>query len=248
MVLGLAVTESPNMSTAERIIPPLQAGQRLTVREFLRRWEAMPDLKFAELIDGVVYMPSPLTSDHGRKDLRVSGWLAAYIAATPGCDAGCQATWLMLKSAPQPDSYLWILPEFGGQSKIEGNYHFGAPELAAEVCLSSAAYDLGVKKALYERAKVREYVAILVQEQQIRWHRLVKGEYQLCRPTRGVFRSKVFPGLWLDRPAVLLGDMARLLQTLQRGLESPAHAAFVKNLAGRAGSGPLHRSNGGGGA
>lgn len=222
------------MSTAERIIPPLRAGQRLTVKEFLRRWEAMPDLKFAELIDGMVYMPSPLTSDHGRKDFRIVGWLAAYIAATPGCDGGCQATWLMLQSAPQPDSYLWILPEYGGQSRIEGNYHIGAPELAAEVCVSSEAYDLGVKKALYQRAGVREYVAILVQEEQIRWHRLVKGQYQLCRPTRqGVFRSRVFPGLWLDGPAVLQGNMARLLQTLQRGLESAGHAAFVKELAGR---------------
>jgi Uma2 family endonuclease len=222
------------MATAERIIPPLRAGQRLTVREFLRRWEAMPDVKFAELIDGVVYMPSPLTSGHGRTDIRIAGWLATYIAFTPGCDAGIQTTWLMLQSAPQPDSYLWVLPEYGGQSRIEGNFHIGAPELAAEICLSSEAYDLGVKKALYQRAGVQEYVAILVQEEQIRWHRLVKGKYQLGRPTRlGVFQSKVFLGLWLDGPAVWQGDMARLLQTLQRGLASDEHAAFVKKLAGR---------------
>jgi Uma2 family endonuclease len=236
------------MSTAPRAIPVLRPGQRLTVKEFLRRWEAMPEVKFAELIDGVVYMPSPLTSDHGRKDIRVAAWLGTYIAFTPGCDAGIQATWLMLQSAPQPDSYLWILPEYGGQSKIEENYHVGAPELAVEVCLSSEAYDLGVKKDLYRRAGVLEYVAILVQEGQVRWHRLVKGQYQLTRPARqGVFQSRVFPGLWLNGPALWQSDMARLLQTLQRGLESPAHAAFVKKLAGRAGSGPRHPSNGGGG-
>ncbi len=222
------------MSTAERIIPPLRAGQRLTVKEFLRRWEAMPEVKFAELIDGVVYMPSPLTSDHGRTDIRIATWLGTYIAFTPGCDAGIQATWLMLQSAPQPDSYLWVLAEYGGQSRIEGNYHIGAPELAAEICLSSEAYDLGVKKDLYQRAGVREYVAILVEEEQIRWHRLVKGQYQLCRPTQqGIFRSRVFPGLWLDSAAVWQGDMARLLQTLRRGLESAEHAAFVKKLASR---------------
>jgi len=96
----------------------------------------------------------------------------------------------MLQSAPQPDSYLWILPEYGGQSRIEGNYHIGAPELAAEICVSSEAYDLGVKKALYQRAGVREYVAILVKEEQIRWHRLVKGQSQLCRSTpQGIFQS-----------------------------------------------------------
>jgi hypothetical protein len=156
------------------------------------------------------------------------------MAVTPCCDGGCQATWLMLQSAPQPDSYLWVLPEYGGQSRIERNDHIGAPELAAEICVPNEAYDLGVKKALYQRAGVRVYVAILVQEEQILWHLLVKGRYQLCRPTRqGVYQSKVFPGLWLDGPAVLQGDMARLFQALQSGLESAQHPAFVKKLAGR---------------
>jgi Putative restriction endonuclease len=222
------------MSTAERVIQPLRAGQRLTVDEFLRRWEAMPDLKFAELIDGVVYMPSPQTSDHGRAEFRVDGWLAVYVAHTPGCDGGSQSTWLMLRSAPQPDSYLWVRPEYGGQSTIQGKYHAGAPELAAEICVTSASYDLGVKKALYQRAGVREYVAILMEEQEIRWHRLVKGEYQLCRPTsKGVFRSRVFPGLWLDGPALWKYDLARVLRTLERGLRSAEHAAFVEKLAAR---------------
>jgi hypothetical protein len=40
-------------------IPPLRDGDRLTRDEFLRRWDAMPDVKWTELIDGVVHMPSP---------------------------------------------------------------------------------------------------------------------------------------------------------------------------------------------
>ncbi len=206
----------------------------MTVREFLRRWESMPDVKFAELIDGVVYMPSPQTSDHGRTEIRVGTWLGIYIANTPGCDAGSQSTWLMLQSAPQPDTYLWIQPGYGGQSRTRGKYHLGAPELAAEICFSSDAYDLGVKKALYQRAGVQEYIAILVEEEEIRWHRLVKGEYRLCRPaSKGVFRSTVFPGLWLDGPALWKYDVIRLLHTLERGLQSAEHAAFMKELAAR---------------
>jgi Uma2 family endonuclease len=100
------------MSTVERPVEPLRAGQRLTRKEFLRRWEAMPELKFAELIDGVVYIPSPQTSDHGRAQFEVGAWLANYVASTTGCDGGSQSTWLMLQSAPQPDIYLWILPEY----------------------------------------------------------------------------------------------------------------------------------------
>jgi hypothetical protein len=222
------------MSVADRATERLYAGQRLTREEFLRRWKAKPEVKFAELINGVVYMPSPQTSDHGSTDFEVTAWLATYRAFTPGCMGGSQSTWLMLQSAPQPDSYLWILPEYGGQSRIQGKYHIGAPELAAEICLTSAAYDLGVKKTLYQKARVREYIAFLVEEEEIRWHQLVKGVYQLCRPTsKGIYRSKVFPGLWLDMPALWKHDLACVLQTLQRGLDSAEHAAYVKALAAR---------------
>ena len=222
------------MSIVEREIERLKPGQKLTVKEFLRRWEAMPELKFAELIDGVVYMPSPLTRKHGITDSHSNAWLATYAAYTPGCESGIQATWLMLASAPQPDCYLWVLPEFGGQSSTPGKYHSGAPELAMEICLSSAVYDLGVKKNLYERAGVQEYVAVLLQEQEVRWHRLRKAAYQVRPiPAKGVIRSDVFPGLWLDVPAFLKGDMARVLGTLQLGLQSVAHAEFVSELARR---------------
>ncbi len=222
------------MSIAERAVPPLRAGQRMNVEEFMRRWEAMPELKFAELIDGVVYTPSPLTGDHGRFDSRIATCFGHYLAATPGCDTGIQATWLMLKSAPQPDNYLWIRPECGGQSTMQGKYHADAPELAAEVCLTSAAYDLGVKKDLYRRAGVREYVAVLIEEHEVHWRRLIEGEYELLRPdARGVFRSREFPGLWLDTRALWQDDIARLLRTLDRGIKSAAHAAFVKKLAAR---------------
>jgi hypothetical protein len=91
-----------------------------------------------------------------------------------------------------------------------------------------------IKKTLYQAAGVREYVAVLLEEQQVRWHRLVKGAYRLCRPdSQGVFRSREFPGLWLDAPAVWEFDLARLPATLQRGLKSPGHTAFVQKLAGR---------------
>ena len=224
------------MSTLGRAIEPLRAGQRLTVKEFLRRWEAMPEVKFAELINGVVYMPSPQTSDHGRTEIKVDACLATYSAYTVGCDSGTQSTWLMLQSAPQPDSYLWILPEYGGQSRVRGKYHLGAPELAAEICFSSAAYDLSVKKTLYQQAGVQEYVAILVEEEEIRWHRLTKSAYKLCPPTsKVIYRSSVFPGLWLDGPALWKQDLARVLKTLQRGLRSAEHAAFVKTLAAQKG-------------
>jgi Uma2 family endonuclease len=213
-------------------VPPLCAGDTLTRDEFLRRWEQHPEIKFAELIGGIVYMPSPLTRQHGVTDNNVSGWLWVYSAQTPGTEAGNNATTFMEGGeTPQPDDFLRILPEYGGQSRNEGNYVGGGAELLVEVSASSAAIDLHQKRDLYEREGVREYVAILMYEREIRWHRLGKtGFKRMSADADGIWKSKVFPGLWLDGAAMLAGDAAQVLATLQQGLQSPEHAAFVKKL------------------
>lgn len=140
----------------------------------------------------------------------------------------------MLDDAPQPDAHLLILPEYGGQSGVEGPYNSGAPELAAEVCLSSAAYDLGPKLELYRAAGVQEYIAVILGESGILWHRLAGGAYVRLEPDAGgLLRSEVFPGLWLDPQALLTLDGARLMAALQQGLQSPGHEEFVRLLAAR---------------
>ena len=225
------------MSTV--VTQPLVAGQRLKRDEFLRRWEAMPDVKLAELIGGIVYMPSPISLIHADHDGLVIGWLSNYAARTPGC-AGCSATtWLMLEDAPQPDAALRILPEYGGQSRVEGAYAAGAPELVAEVCLSSASYDLGPKLALYRAAGVREYVALILGESRVLWLRLVDGSYVHLEPgPDGLLRSVIFPGLWLDPHALVVLDGAGVLDTLDQGLKSPEHDEFVRALAARRAAAP----------
>jgi Uma2 family endonuclease len=224
------------MSSVHSVPRPLVPGQRLTREEFLRRWEEWPEIKNAELIDGVVYMPSPVSSDHRRYSYLLSGWLTAYAAATPGCEGGSNGTWLMLESAPQPDVDLRILPALGGQSRNEGPYCGGAPELVIEVCGTSAAYDLGPKLALYQRAGVREYLTLVIDPPQIVWRELHEGRYRPIPPgPDGILRSTVFPGLWLEPEAALAGDAARVLAVLQQGLASAEHQAFVDRLAKRVG-------------
>src|SRR5277367_5684370 len=121
------------MSTVEQSVVQLIPGQRLSQDEFLRRWEAMPNLRFAELIGGIVYMPSPLSLEHGESDSMTDGWLFNYSVATPGCNSGQNCTWLLLKDAPQPDLHLRILPDYGGKSSVQGRFGLGAPELFVEV-------------------------------------------------------------------------------------------------------------------
>ncbi|MBI3823121.1 MAG: Uma2 family endonuclease [Planctomycetes bacterium] len=215
--------------------PPLQPGDHLTRAEFLRIWEQHPEIKFAELIGGIVYMPSPLTRLHGVTDHLAATWIGVYNAYTPGTEAGSNATTMLAgDETPQPDDYLRILPECGGQSRNIGKYVGGSPEFIAEISVSSASYDLNQKLELYERSGVLEYVAILMREQEIRWHRLGAKGYKLVAPTEGnIWKSRVFPGLWLDGIAMLDRDAAKVLAVLQQGLQSPEHAAFVKKLAKR---------------
>lgn len=239
------------MASVSEDIAPLVAGDKLTREEFLRRWEAMPELKRAELIGGIVYipsdpltvvgengravyMPSPLSMEHADRDFELGHWVGHYVLHTPGCKAGHAATWLMLEDAPQPDINLRILPEYGGQSRVHGLFGKGAPELATEVSLSSTSHDLHQKLELYQEAGVQEYLCALLREKEVRWHQLVDGAYQLLPCSgNGIIRSIQFPGLWLNVPAFLAGDMAQVLRTLDEGLRTPEHAQFVARLAAK---------------
>jgi len=215
--------------------PPLRSGDKLTRAEFLRRWEMHPEIKFAELIGGVVYMPSPLSRSHGVADSTVGGWYWVYHVHTPGTEAGSNATMFMENDeTPQPDEYLRILPEYGGRSSNAGLYISGSPEHLTEISVSSVSIDMTQKFDLYEQMGVLEYVAILMYEKEIRWHRLTSKGYKRVAPSVNmIWKSKVFPGLWLDGKAMLANDGAKVLATLRKRLRSPEHAAFVKKLAKR---------------
>ena len=212
--------------------PGLVSGERLTVEEFLRRWEELPELKNAELIDGVVYVPSPVSIEHGSLDFRIHLWLTYYAQATPGCTGATNSTWLMSGSAPQPDVCLRIPPSHGGQSGTKGPFGAGAPELVVEICVTSTALDLGPKLALYQRAGVREYITVEQFGQHLTWRVLENGAYvSQTLPADGILRSQVFPGLWLDVPAFWANDQARMLAVLNVGLASEQHRKFVERLA-----------------
>ncbi|MBI4907991.1 MAG: Uma2 family endonuclease [Acidobacteria bacterium] len=221
------------MSTVAPILPPpLREGDRLSREEFLRRWEAMPDLKHAELLDGVVYMPSPVGYPHNAVHLMLSGWLLIYIAATDGCDAGSDGTWLMGSAdVPQPDLTMRLLPEHGGRSTIVKGLLSGVPELVVEVSHTSASRDLGVKSDLYLKHGVLEYLVAVTKKQEIVWREVVKGRYRRIQPGEDdIFRSRVFPGLWLNATALWTQDRRSLIATLNQGLASPEHAEFVRRL------------------
>jgi Uma2 family endonuclease len=230
-------TEPYPKSKPSREPPPLHAGDHLSRVEFERRYEAHPEIKKAELIDGVVYMPSPLRfPEHAEPHFQLNTWLGLYCFATPGVQGGDNATIrLDLENEVQPDALLRLETELGGRSRVtEDHYLEGPPELALEIAASSASYDLHMKLRAYQRSGVEEYIAVQMYERRIDWFRLREGVYQPLQPdAAGILCSEIFPGLCLNTTAFWAGDMVQVLATLQEKLTSPEHAAFVANLQAR---------------
>jgi Uma2 family endonuclease len=178
-------------------------------------------------------MASPVRAkQHGKPHARIMGWLIAYEAATPGVESLDNTTILLdTDNEPQPDALLRI--ETGGQSRInKDDYVEGAPELIVEIAASSASYDLHKKLKVYRRNQVQEYLIWRVYDHQFDWFRLQQGEYIQLQPNAdNIICSQVFPGLWLDKTALLGGDLGKVLTVVQQGLASPEHENFISRLS-----------------
>ena len=213
----------------------LHNGDRMSREEFHRIYEATPEHFRAELIGGIVYVASPLRIRHGNNHLPLGSVFFAYESSTLGTQSGDNTTILLGdEGEPQPDVYLRILPEYGGQSgTTPDDYVDGAPELIAEIAHSSRSIDLHAKRDDYARYGVREYLVLCLRERQLRWFDLAANQ-EMQADADGVFRIHVFPGLWINGEALLASDFRRLTATLDQGLATPEHLAFAAQLAAHA--------------
>ncbi len=212
-------------------IPPLENGDRLTRAEFERRYGAMEQVKKAELIEGVVHMPTPVKVSHGQPHAQLITWLGVYCTSTPHVDLYDNTTVrLDADNEVQPDALLRL--ESGGRSSIsQDGYIEAAPELIAEIAASSAAIDLHAKMNVYRRSGVQEYLVWQTFESRLDWYELRDEVYAPLTPdAEGIIRSNVFPGLWLNASALVGEDLATVLMELQKGLASREHAEFVAGL------------------
>jgi len=225
-------TSAPVVAAA--FVPKLRNGDRLTRVEFERRYLAMPEIKKAQLIEGIVYMPSPVRyTQHAGPHAIVMGWLAYYVSKSPQIKIGDNGTSRLDEdNEPQPDAMLLLPKHLGGTAWIDDEgYVSGAPDFVCEVAASSVSIDMHAKLNAYRRNGVREYLVIRTEDQQVDWFELTEGQYQPQTPDdKGRLRSKLFPGLWLDPAALLAGDLAKLFAAVDQGTATTEHLGFVKKL------------------
>lgn len=198
-------------------LPALESGDRLTREEFHERYCQRPDIKKAELVEGVVYVPSPVRVDrHAEPHGAVMVWVGTYKARTPGVRFADNGTvWLDQDNELQPDVMLWR-EEPGGPRVNEQGYLEGAPQFVVEIAASSASYDLHDKLRAYERNRVQEYVVWRVLNKAITWFRWHDGHFIPVEPDpAGIIESTTFPGLRLDIAKMLAGDLIGVLAELQ---------------------------------
>lgn len=229
----------PNMKTrrakteihSNGVAPLLFNGDRLSQKEFHRRYELCPPGFKAELIGGIVYMPSPVRLPHGYYQADLLEIFKIYKRRTLGVDVSGEASIILGdKSEPQPDAFVQLLPEYQGQSFMnEDQYAVGAPELVGEISHSTIAIDLGQKKVDYERAGVQEYLVVCIAEQEIRWFNF-PSRRQIKADKDGILKSIFFPGLWIDEAALLARNTARCVAVIRHGLASREHTEFVARL------------------
>ena len=213
-------------------VPPLRAGDRLRWEEYIRRYEAMPEDFRAELLNGEVFDMSPARNViHGLPFNILATWLGTYSARTPGVQASSAPTvHLTDVDGPEPDGVLRLDERCGGASvETAEDYIAGAPELLMEIGAATASRDLNEKRERYRLAGVQEYVVFAPLRNRLYWFmRNDAGEYDRVRPRRGgLIRSRTFPGLWLNVPALIALDFAAVLDTLAEGMATDVHAAFA---------------------
>ena len=236
-ILRSSIPAGISRSKEKMPIPPLEQGDRLNRSEFLKRYAAMPPGVKAERIEGTIYMPAAVSATfHGTPHANLVTWLGVYSAATSGVVVADNSTIALdMDNDPQPDVCLYILHTHGGNTKINAEgYIVGAPELIVEVAASSLSYDLGVKLNSYRRNGVREYLVHRTYDGELDWFVLRDGQYERLLPDdQGLYRSEIFPGLWLKADALIAGKLGEVLTILHQGIASVEHSEWVGKLEGK---------------
>jgi Uma2 family endonuclease len=223
-----------NPKTLSKPLPIMHNGDHMKQPEFHFAYSSMPENYRAELIGGVVFEPSPVSYSHARNDNMFHDLITQYAKKSKLAEVAPNATVILSEDDEvQPDVLLRLPEELGGRSRLVGKFLEGAPELVAEIAYSSRAIDLHLKKQRYAKAGVIEYLVFCIEPKKLHWFRL-QEEKGIKRNGDGTFCSKVFPGLWINEPALIEANSERADEILAEGLNSEEFNDFKNQLQLRA--------------
>jgi Uma2 family endonuclease len=197
----------------------LENGAVMSRERFHALYSECEGLERVELIEGVVYMPSPVrVEQHQRPAKLCYQWLMAYEELHREEVEAMNGASVLLddRNEPIPDVMLYRL----SPDRFEDGYVKGTPELVVEIAASTTSRDLHQKKRAYERNGVREYIVWRTVDKEIDWFQLRDGVYARREPdAAGLIESEEFPGLRLDVRAMLAGDRAAVVAAVRRAME-----------------------------
>ncbi len=171
----------------------------------MRRYERLPEVKRAELLEGTVCVHPPLIYSLSHRRTLLTYLLVRYQMLHPETETVGNTTWLIDgENVAQPDSSYRV--KRGGSSWLDQEgFLRGVPEMVFEV-----TSDIHSRKDLYQRVRAQEFVHWRVEFEAIDFYRLDSGSGVFLKEqpdADGVWRSWVFPGLALDVDALFRNDL-----------------------------------------
>jgi len=212
----------------------LENGDRRSQADFRHLRLSCHDGEDFELIWGEVFRTTPCVARDPDVLPLLAGVFRPYRDATRGIALERHPTTILgVDTEVRPVLLLLYSSAAGGSSRYdeEGNVT-GPPEMVVEVANSTRSLEMHAKLWAYRESGVREYLVLCVEEREIHWSHF-PSKRELKPDKAGVWKSRVFPGLWVDGPALFDEDAAKLVETVRLGLASPQHAAFVRRLEAR---------------
>jgi Uma2 family endonuclease len=175
----------------------VEVVERMTAEEFFR---GAPEDRKAELIDGVMIMPSPPFDPHERLQNFLLTLLRVYVEELELGEVRGSRTpvELGIDQVPEPD-VLFVAKQRA--HIIQNKGILGAPDLVIEILSAGTAHrDRGRKFRAYERAGVGELWLIdPYGPTGTKFYHLRNGRFSLVRPDKnGILRSAVVSGFWIN--------------------------------------------------
>lgn len=176
---------------------PIRLEQRAGPHSFEEFCRIVREDQKADLINGVIYMPSPENTDDNELFIWLVTLMNLFVRRKKlGQIYGSRVAFrLAEKHGPEPD-IAFVRTE--NMERVTRGGVEGPADLAIEIVSpDSVERDYYLKRELYELYRIPEYWIIDEMDQTVTLLRLKQAKYREVRPQKGEMHSQVLTGFWL---------------------------------------------------